>query len=152
MPYAQWGAGALIKGCKAPAWDKTLQCCSVDGDILYMQWFIYSSALQDLCIGLLVLFLPVGYSMLMTLDKAETAVHGCQCLVGVSVCHLLQLFERSYLCCQMCANPHKTIQDDPPLRGSWKLNDPPFTKGWKTDDPPPLCFGPPAAYTFWPVP
>ena len=41
----------------------------------------------------------------------------------------------------MCANPHKK-QDDPPLRGSWKLNDPPLTKGSKTDDPPPICSGP----------
>ena len=108
-----------------------------------MQWFIYSSVLQDLCIGLLFLFLPVGYAMLMKLNKAEAAIHGCQCLVGVWVCHLLQLFERSYLCCQMCANLHKKKQDDPPLRGSWKLNDPPFIKGLRTDDPPPLCSGPP---------
>ena len=42
----------------------------------------------------------------------------------------------------MCANLHKKKQDDPPLRGSWKLNDPPLTKGSKTDDPPPLCSGP----------
>ena len=118
-----------------------------------MQWFIYSSALQDLCIGLFVLFLPVGYVMLMRLNKAETAVHGCQCLVGVWVCHLLQLFERRHLCCQMCFNPHKKKQDD--LRGSWKLNDPLLTKGSKTYDPPPLCSGPPTPpppIYFWPVP
>ena len=35
--------------------------------------------------------------------------------------------------------PIKKKQDNPPLRGSWKLNDPPLTKGSKTDDPPPLC-------------
>ena len=55
-------------------------------------------------IGLIVLFLPDGYAMLMTLNKVETAVHGCHCpgvmavrmrkvlarpWVGVRVCHLL---------------------------------------------------------------
>ena len=45
----------------------------------YVQRFIYSSALQDLCVGLLVLFLPVGYAMLMRPNKAETAGHGCHC-------------------------------------------------------------------------
>ena len=126
---------------------------SVDGDIFYNQWLLYGSALQDLCIGLLVLFLPVGYAMLMRLNKAETTVHGCQCLVGVWMCHLLQLVERSYLCSQMCANPHKKNRMTHPLRGSWKLIDPPLTKGSKTDDPPPLCSGPPPPpHTFWPVP
>ena len=57
-------------------------------------------------IGLLVLFLPDGYAMLMKPNKAETAVHGCHCpgdmavrmrkvlarpWVGVRVCHLLLL-------------------------------------------------------------
>ena len=32
--------------------------------------------LQDLRIGLLVLFLPVGYAVLVRPNKAETAVHG----------------------------------------------------------------------------
>ena len=56
--------------------------------------------------GLLVLFLPDGYAMLMRPNKAETAVHGCLCpgdmavrmrkvlarpWVGVRVCHLLLL-------------------------------------------------------------
>ena len=56
--------------------------------------------------GLLVLFLPDGYGMLMRPNKAETAVHGCHCLgdmavrmrkvlarpwVGFRVCHLLLL-------------------------------------------------------------
>ena len=58
-------------------------------------------------IGLLVLFLPDGYAILMKPNKAETAVHGCDCpsdmalsmrkvlarpLVGVRACHLLLLF------------------------------------------------------------
>ena len=30
-------------------------------------------------IGLLVLFLPDGYAMLMRPNEAETAVHGCYC-------------------------------------------------------------------------
>ena len=30
-------------------------------------------------VGLLVLFLPDGYAMLMRPNKAETAVHGCHC-------------------------------------------------------------------------
>ena len=29
--------------------------------------------------GLLVLFLPVGYAILMRPNKAETTVHGCHC-------------------------------------------------------------------------
>ena len=37
-------------------------------------------------IGLLILFLPDGYAMLMRLNKAKTAVHGCQCLCGMAVC------------------------------------------------------------------
>ena len=56
----------------------------------------------------LVLFLPVGYAMLMGPNKAETAVHGCHYLgdkaVHMSdrglVFELLLLFERSYLCCR----------------------------------------------------
>ena len=55
-------------------------------------------------IGLLVLFPPDGYAMLMRPNKADTAVHGCHCQgdmavrmrkvlarpwVGVRVCHLL---------------------------------------------------------------
>ena len=58
-------------------------------------------------VGLLVLFLPDGYAMLMRPNKAETAIHGCHCpgdiavrmrkvlarpWVGVRVCHLLLLF------------------------------------------------------------
>ena len=54
--------------------------------------------------GRLVLFLPDGYAILMRSNKAETAVHGCQCPgdrlyacvrywpysgVGVRACHLL---------------------------------------------------------------
>ena len=57
-------------------------------------------------IGLLVLFLPDGYAMLMRPNKAETAVHSCHYpgdmavrmrkvlarpRVGVRVCHLLLL-------------------------------------------------------------
>ena len=30
-------------------------------------------------IGLLILFLPDGYAILMKPNKAETAVHGCHC-------------------------------------------------------------------------
>ena len=59
---------------------------------------------QTTYIGLLVLFLPNGYPMLMRPNKAETAIHGCHCpgvmavrmrkvlarpWVGVRVCHLL---------------------------------------------------------------
>ena len=55
--------------------------------------------------GLLVLFLPDGYAILMKPNMAEATVHGCQCpsdmtalsmrkalarpMVGVRVCHLL---------------------------------------------------------------
>ena len=35
--------------------------------------------------GLLVLFLPDGYAMLMRPNKAETAVHGCHCPGDVAV-------------------------------------------------------------------
>ena len=37
-------------------------------------------------IGLLILFLPDGYAMLMRLNKAKTAVHDCQCLCGMALC------------------------------------------------------------------
>ena len=65
-----------------------------------------ASPLGRLHIGLLVLLLPDGYAMLMRLNKAETAVHGCHCpgdmavrmrwvlarpWVGVRVCYLLVL-------------------------------------------------------------
>ena len=89
-----------------------------------MQRFIYSSALQDLCIGLLVLFLPVGYATLMRLNKAETAVNGCHCLGDMAVrmpdrglvfgcvsCFLNCLKGVTFVvnCVKlMCANPHKT--------------------------------------------
>ena len=35
--------------------------------------------------GLLVLFLPVGYAILMRPNKAETTVHGCHCPGDVAV-------------------------------------------------------------------
>ena len=36
-------------------------------------------------IGLLVLFLPDGYAMLMRPNKAETAVHGYHCDMALSM-------------------------------------------------------------------
>ena len=76
--------------------------------------------------------------MPMRPNKAETAVQGCHYLgqepwllpgrygcayarpwVGVWVCHLLLLFERSYLSCrlcQMCVNSHNKNRMTHPLR------------------------------------
>ena len=54
------------------------------------------------------------------------------------------------VCVKCVATPiTKKKQDDPPLRGSWKLNDPPLNTGSKPDDPAPFCFGPhPSAILF----
>ena len=77
--------------------------------------------------------------MPMRPNKAETAVHGCHHLgqepigllpgwygcayarpwVGVWACHLLLLFEKSYLSCrlcQMCVNSHNKNRITHPLR------------------------------------
>ena len=43
------------------------------------------SAVKADYIGLLVLFLPGGYAMLMRRNKADTAVHGCHCLGDMDV-------------------------------------------------------------------
>lgn len=65
-------------------------------------------------------------------------VHICEVLarpwVGVRVCYLHLLFERSYLCllsiqCQMCASPCQKKQGDPPPA-------PIAERLKKTDDPP----------------
>ena len=63
-------------------------------------------------IGLLVLLLPDGYTMLMRPNKVEVALHGCHCSgdmgvrmckvlarpwVGVRVCHLLILLFYKFL-------------------------------------------------------
>ena len=91
-------------------------------------------------------------------NTAETAVHGCHCPDDTVVC----MTDRGLVFkCVTCFNYLKGVtlvvdcvkcipipikrkrQDEPPLRGSWKLNDPPLTKGSKTDDSPTLCSGPP---------
>ena len=69
-------------------------------------------------IGLLILFLPDGYAILMKPNKAETAVHGCHCpsdmavrmrkvlarpWVGVRVCHLLLLLLVSFCLFVFCS-------------------------------------------------
>ena len=102
-----------------------------------------------------VLFLPDGYAMHNTVD---TNVHVYHCpsdmvvrmrrvlarpWVGVWVCHLLLLFERSYLChrpWQIRANYRKKKGRSIPM-GGLKLIYPPLTKSSSTDDPSPLCPG-----------
>ena len=105
--------------------------------------------------GLLVLFLPVGYAILMRPNKAETAVHGCHypnrviwpCAcqtVGWCLSASLPLIVwKQLLLFSIVSNVCQLTQDDPPLRCRWKLNDPSLTKGSKTDNSPPLCSRPP---------
>ena len=107
LPHVLCGAGALIKGCFAPV-------LIVKGRLHKALGPISAPQLCYMC-------------MPMRPNKAETAVHGCHYLgqepilpgwygcayarpwVGVWACHLLLLFEKSYLSCrlcQMCVNSH----------------------------------------------
>ena len=114
-----WGARALIKGCFAP--------------VLVVKGRLHKALGPISALQLCYMCMP------MRPNKAETAVHGCHYLgqepigllpgwygcayarpwVGVWACHLLLLFEKSYLSCrlcQMCVNSHNKNRMTHPLR------------------------------------
>ena len=149
LPHVSCGAGALIKGCFAPVLVVKGRLHKVLGPI----------SVRQLCY----------MCMPMRPNKAETAVHGChylgqepigllpgwyRCayarpLVNVWACHLLLLFEKSYLSCrlwQMCVNSHNKNRMTHPLWVAKNCTTPPLPRVQKLMTPPP----PP--YTFWPVP
>ena len=122
LPHVSCGAGALINGCFAPV------LVTVKGRLHKTLGPISARQLCYMC-------------MPMRPNKAETAVHVCHYLgrepigflpgwygcayarpwVGVWACHLLLLFEKSYLSCrlcQMCVNspPQKKPGWPTPLR------------------------------------
>ena len=79
--------------------DGSHMCCV---ELALKGWFPPASAVKER-LGLLVLLLPDGYTILMRPSKVETA-HGCHCpgdmgvrirkarpWIGVRVCHLLLL-------------------------------------------------------------
>ena len=51
--------------------------------------------------GLLVLFLPDGYAMLMRLNKAETVVHDCYCPGDMAV-HMRKVLARPWVDFRVC--------------------------------------------------
>ena len=111
--------------------------------------------------------------MPMRPNKAETAVHGCHYLgqepigllpgwygcayarpwVGVWACHLLLLFEKSYLSCrlcQICVNSHNKNRMAHPLRVAKNCMTHPLPRIQKLMTHP--LSAPPPPYTFWQVP
>ena len=143
--------------CEAPCAQPTAPTCVVWG-------WCFDKGVLCTCLG------SKGHQlcymcMRMRPYMAETAVHGCHYLgqepigllpgwygcayarlwIGVWACHLLLLFEKSYLSCrlcQMCVNSHNKKRMTHPLRVAKNCTTHPLTKGSKTDDPPPLCSGP----------
>ena len=116
--------------------------------------------------GILVLFLPIRKTPIVScwwglirqkqLSTAATAwviwLCPCQTMGWCLSASLALIVWKEVLLLSICVKCVpiliKKNQDDPPLRGSWKLSDPPLTKGSKTDDPPTLCSGPWSSY--WP--
>ena len=155
LPHVSCGAGALIKGCFAPV-------LVVKGRLHKALGPISARQLCYMC-------------MPMRPNKAETAVHGCHYLgqepigllpgwygcayarpwVGVWACHLLLLFEKSYLSCrlcQMCVNSHNKNRMTHPLRVAKNCTTHPLPRVQKLMTHPLSAPAHPPLYTFWPVP
>ena len=136
------GAGALIRGCFAPV-------LVVKGRLHVHKAYFCPSAM-------LHVYAYEAY-------KAETAVHGCHYLgqepiellpewygcpyarpwVGVWVCHLLLLFEKSYLSCklcQMCVNSHNKNRMTHPLWVAKNCTTHPLPRVQKLMTHPPILF------------
>ena len=156
LPHVSCGAGALIKGCFAPV-------LVVKGRLHKALGPISAHQLCYRC-------------MPMRPNMAETAVHGCHYLgqepigllpgwygcayarlwIGVWACHLLLLFEKSYLSCklcQMCVNSHNKKRMTHPLRVAKNCTTHPLPRVQKLmTHPLSAPAHPPPPYTFWPVP